>query len=84
MAEARTMVAAYVEAGFTKVHLDTSMGCAGESVALPDAITAERAADLAAVAEAPPMQRPSRRRSTSSAPKSRCQAARSRPSTTCR
>lgn len=52
MAEARTMVAAFVKAGFTKVHLDTSMGCAGESVALPDATTAERAADLAVAAEA--------------------------------
>jgi D-tagatose 6-phosphate 4-epimerase len=52
MAEARTMVAAFVKAGLTKVHLDTSMGCAGESVALPDAKTAERAADLAAAAEA--------------------------------
>jgi D-tagatose-1,6-bisphosphate aldolase subunit GatZ/KbaZ len=52
MAEARAMVAAFVKAGFTKVHLDTSMGCAGESVALPDATTAERAADLAAAAEA--------------------------------
>jgi D-tagatose-bisphosphate aldolase class II non-catalytic subunit len=52
MAEARTMVAAFVKAGFTKVHLDTSMGCAGESIALSDAKTAERAADLAAAAEA--------------------------------
>lgn len=52
MAEARRMVAAFVRAGFTKIHLDTSMGCAGESVALPDAMTAERAADLAAAAEA--------------------------------
>lgn len=52
MGKARTMVAAFVAAGFTKIHLDTSMGCAGESVALPDATTAERAADLAAAAEA--------------------------------
>ena len=52
LARARTMVAAFVKAGFTKIHLDTSMGCAGESVALPDAVTAERAADLAAAAEA--------------------------------
>jgi D-tagatose-bisphosphate aldolase class II non-catalytic subunit len=52
MAEARTMVAAFVKAGFTKVHLDTSMGCAGESVALPDATTAERAAELGVAAEA--------------------------------
>lgn len=51
MAKARTMVAAFVAAGFTKIHLDTSMGCAGESVALPDETTAGRAADLAAVAE---------------------------------
>ncbi|MBP7003510.1 D-tagatose-bisphosphate aldolase, class II, non-catalytic subunit [Amaricoccus sp.] len=49
---ARVMVGAFVKAGFTKIHLDTSMGCAGESVALPDAVTAERAADLAAAAEA--------------------------------
>ena len=46
------MVASFVRAGFTKIHLDTSMGCAGESVALPDHVTAERAADLAAAAEA--------------------------------
>ena len=52
LSRARTMVAAFVKAGFTKIHLDTSMGCAGESVALPDAVTAERAADLADAAEA--------------------------------
>jgi D-tagatose-1,6-bisphosphate aldolase subunit GatZ/KbaZ len=52
LARARTMVRAFVEAGFTKLHLDTSMGCAGESAALADAVTAERAADLAAAAEA--------------------------------
>jgi D-tagatose 6-phosphate 4-epimerase len=52
MAKACTMIEAFAKAGFTKLHLDTSMGCAGEPVALPDAITAERAAKLAAVAEA--------------------------------
>jgi D-tagatose-1,6-bisphosphate aldolase subunit GatZ/KbaZ len=52
MAKACTMIEAYAMAGFTKLHLDTSMGCAGEPVALPDALTAERAARLAAVAEA--------------------------------
>lgn len=52
LARASAMVAAFVEAGFTKIHLDTSMGCLGESVALPDAVTAERAATLAAAAEA--------------------------------
>jgi tagatose-1,6-bisphosphate aldolase non-catalytic subunit AgaZ/GatZ len=52
MARAETMIAAFAEAGFTKLHLDTSMGCAGEPVALDDALTAERAARLAQVAEA--------------------------------
>jgi D-tagatose-1,6-bisphosphate aldolase subunit GatZ/KbaZ len=52
MAKACTMIEDYARAGFTKLHLDTSMGCAGEPVALPDAVTAERAARLAATAEA--------------------------------
>lgn len=52
MAKARAMVEAYARAGFGKIHLDTSMGCAGEPAALPDVTTAERAAELAAVAEA--------------------------------
>lgn len=51
MTKAEAMIAAYAEAGFTKLHLDTSMGCAGESVALADTETAGRAARLAAVAE---------------------------------
>ena len=51
MAKAEDMVRAYVSAGFTKIHLDTSMGCKGETVALPDAVTAERAARLAAASE---------------------------------
>lgn len=50
--KAETMIDAYVRAGFTKIHLDTSMGCFGESAALPDEITAERAARLAKVSEA--------------------------------
>lgn len=52
MARAEVMVSAYAAAGFTKLHLDTSMGCAGEPVALADAVTAERAARLARAAEA--------------------------------
>jgi D-tagatose-1,6-bisphosphate aldolase subunit GatZ/KbaZ len=52
MEKAKVMIDAYARAGFTKLHLDTSMGCAGEPVALPDAVTADRAASLAAVAEA--------------------------------
>ncbi len=51
MAEARLMMQAYAEAGIGKLHLDCSMGCAGEPVALDDATTAERAAELCAVAE---------------------------------
>jgi D-tagatose 6-phosphate 4-epimerase len=52
MQRAKTMIEGYVRAGFTKLHLDTSMGCAGESAALADEATAERAAILAKVAEA--------------------------------
>lgn len=51
MEKAEAMIAAYASAGFTKLHLDTSMGCRGEPVALADEATAERAARLAAVAE---------------------------------
>lgn len=51
LVEAEKMVEAYVAAGFRKIHLDASMGCAGEPVALDDAATAERASRLAAVAE---------------------------------
>lgn len=50
MAKARVMIAEYVQAGFTKIHLDCSEGCAGEPAQLGDAVTAARAADLAAVA----------------------------------
>jgi D-tagatose 6-phosphate 4-epimerase len=51
MERAKAMIEAYARAGFTKLHLDTSMGCAGEPVALADEGTAERAAALAKVAE---------------------------------
>jgi len=52
LAEADEMVAAFVAAGFSKIHLDASMGCAGEPEALDDQSTAPRAARLARVAEA--------------------------------
>jgi len=52
MAESEAMVAAFVAAGFAKIHLDPSMGCAGEPEALDDGLTAERAVRLARVAEA--------------------------------
>ena len=51
MDRARAMVAAYVQAGFTKLHLDASMACADDGV-LAQEVMADRAADLAAVAEA--------------------------------
>src|SRR4051794_28545729 len=51
LAEAEVLVAAYVTAGFRKIHLDASMGCQGEAGALDDEATAARAVRLAAVAE---------------------------------
>lgn len=55
MEKAREMVKAYVHAGFTKIHLDTSMPCADDKVdqrrALPEEIISARAADLCAAAE---------------------------------
>lgn len=51
MAKAEIMIAAYAKAGFTKLHLDTSMGCKGEPAALADEETATRAARLAEIAE---------------------------------
>lgn len=50
--KARIMVEAYVAAGFTKIHIDTSMGCAGEPAALDDMMIANRAADICRTAEA--------------------------------
>jgi D-tagatose-1,6-bisphosphate aldolase subunit GatZ/KbaZ len=51
MANARTLIAAYVAAGFHKIHLDCSMSCADDPTPLPDAIVAGRSAELARVAE---------------------------------
>lgn len=47
MARARDMVTAYVQAGFAKIHLDCSQGCAGEPAQLGNALAAARAAELA-------------------------------------
>ncbi|MTH76977.1 class II D-tagatose-bisphosphate aldolase non-catalytic subunit [Paracoccus aestuariivivens] len=52
MTHAEEMIAAYVRAGFTKIHLDCSEGCLGEAAQVGDAVAASRAARLAAVAEA--------------------------------
>jgi D-tagatose-bisphosphate aldolase class II non-catalytic subunit len=51
MARAEAMVAAYVEAGFSKIHLDASMPCRGDPASLGDAVVAQRAARLARAAE---------------------------------
>jgi len=52
MEKAISMVEAYVASGFRKIHLDASMGCAGEPAALDDRTIAQRAARLALAAEA--------------------------------
>ncbi|KGJ88400.1 D-tagatose-bisphosphate aldolase, class II, non-catalytic subunit [Colwellia psychrerythraea] len=51
MAKAQALIKTYVAAGFKKIHLDTSMGCADDPQCLPDEVVAERAALLCAVAE---------------------------------
>jgi D-tagatose-1,6-bisphosphate aldolase subunit GatZ/KbaZ len=51
MRRAEEMIAQYVRAGFTKIHLDTSMPCGGDPDILPDETIALRAAQLAGVAE---------------------------------
>ncbi len=50
MEKSRALVKSYVQAGFKKIHLDTSMACGGEPNPSFEQI-AERAADLCAVAE---------------------------------
>jgi len=51
MANAEELIAAYVRAGFTKVHLDCSMPCHGDQVPLSDEVVSERATRLMRVAE---------------------------------
>ncbi len=48
---AEEMIAGYAAEGFTKLHLDASMACAGDPAALPPEIVAERSARLCAMAE---------------------------------
>lgn len=52
MDRAKAMIAQYVQAGFTKLHLDASMACAGDPSVLAGEVIAERAARLARAAEA--------------------------------
>ena len=58
MDKAEVMVAAYVAAGFRKIHLDCSMSCSGDPAPLPEAEIVRRAVRLAA----PPKPRMPRRR----------------------
>ncbi|MGE8186914.1 D-tagatose-bisphosphate aldolase, class II, non-catalytic subunit [Pseudomonas sp. NPDC086278] len=51
MRKAERMLEAYARAGFSKIHLDASMACMGETDPLDGALVAERAARLAAVVE---------------------------------
>jgi len=51
MAKARDLTAQCVLAGYQKIHLDASMACGGDPVALPVAVVAERTAILCQVAE---------------------------------
>lgn len=55
MNKAKTLVTDYVRAGFTKIHLDASMHCAGDpgdrNAPLENEIVAERAAALCTTAE---------------------------------
>jgi D-tagatose-1,6-bisphosphate aldolase subunit GatZ/KbaZ len=52
MREARGLVAAYVQAGFRKIHLDASFTCADDRGPPGDEVVAERCAELAEVCEA--------------------------------
>ncbi len=51
-----TMVGDYAAAGFTKIHLDTSMRCADDPPILSESVVASRAATLAVVAEKSAME----------------------------
>lgn len=51
MAKAEDLVAAYVEAGYTKIHIDASMSCSGDPVPVGDELVAARTARLVRVAE---------------------------------
>ncbi|GHG72371.1 D-tagatose-1,6-bisphosphate aldolase subunit KbaZ [Alishewanella longhuensis] len=51
MQKSEDLIAAYVQAGFSKIHLDTSMPCADDPAVLSEQTIANRAARLCAVAE---------------------------------
>lgn len=51
MQKAEQLIAVFVQAGFSKIHLDTSMACADDPAVLSDEVIANRAARLCKVAE---------------------------------
>lgn len=51
MLKSEQLIAAYVKAGFSKIHLDASMSCAGDPLPLSPDEVALRAARLCAIAE---------------------------------
>jgi D-tagatose-1,6-bisphosphate aldolase subunit GatZ/KbaZ len=51
MVKSERLIADYVAAGFRKIHLDCSMSCADDPTPLTDAVVAQRAVRLCAVAE---------------------------------
>lgn len=55
MEKSRTLVEQYVKAGYTKIHLDTSIPCADDDVPphtpMSDEVVAQRAAELCKIAE---------------------------------
>ena len=51
MDKAEALIAAYVEAGYEKIHLDCSMSCADDPDVLDDEVVAQRTARLMRVAE---------------------------------
>jgi D-tagatose-1,6-bisphosphate aldolase subunit GatZ/KbaZ len=50
MANAEALVAGYVEAGYSKIHLDCSMSCADDPAVLGDEVVAARSARLLRIA----------------------------------
>jgi len=51
MTKAEDLVRSFVEAGFTKIHLDCSEGCLGEAAQVSDEVSARRSARLARICE---------------------------------
>nr|WP_245839626.1 class II D-tagatose-bisphosphate aldolase, non-catalytic subunit [Mycobacterium aquaticum] len=51
MEKADVLIAAYVEAGYSKIHIDCSMSCADDPTVLSDEVVAARTARLMRVAE---------------------------------